>query len=108
MARQKPKKTRIKQDLLDQLERNNIYGEHYLDLVDDYMSLRDIKNKLIRDSKKNPYTEWKNSETSYGRKKNDSIDQAVKVNQQMIKILGFLGIKPSKLDGELDETDLEM
>jgi hypothetical protein len=107
-TRKPTKKTRIKQDLLDQLERNNIYGEHYLDLINDYMAMWEIKNKLIKDSKKNPYTEWKNSETSFGRKKNDSIDQALKVNQQMIKILEFLKIKPSKMDGELDETDLEM
>lgn len=98
------KRQKIKHDLLDQLERNGTYGDHYLDLIDDYINLWMIKNKLIRDSKKNPYTEWKNSETSYGRKKNDSIDQAVKVNQQMMKILDFLGIKPSKQDGDMDEN----
>lgn len=101
------KRQKIKHDLLDQLERNGTYGDHYLDLIDDYINLWMIKNKLIRDSKKNPYTEWKNSETSYGRKKNDSIDQAVKVNQQMMKILDFLGIKPSKQDGDMDD-DMEM
>ena len=105
---QKSKKEKIKQDLLDQLERNGVYGDHYLNLIDDYMDLWAIKNKLIRDSKKNPYTEWRNSETSYGRKKNDSIDQAVKVNMQMMKILDFLGIKPSKQDGDIDDFDLEM
>jgi hypothetical protein len=91
--------------LIDQLDRNGTYGEHYLNLIDDYINLWTIKNKLIQDSKKNPYTEWKNGESSYGRKKNDSIDQAVKVNQQMLKILGFLDIKPSKQDsGEPDEN----
>lgn len=107
-TRKPTKKTRIKQDLLDQLERSNVYGEHYLDLINDYMSMWEIKNKLIKDSKKNPYTEWQNSETSFGRKKNDSIDQALKVNQQMIKILEFLKIKPSKTDGEIDDFDMEM
>jgi len=102
------KKDKIKQDLLDQLERNGTYGDHYLDLIEDYINLWMIKNKLIRDGKKNPYTEWKNSETSYGRKKNDSIDQAVKVNMQMMKILEFLGIKPSKQDGGELDGDLEM
>lgn len=97
------KKTQIKQDLLDQLERDGVCGNHYLDLINDYMSMWEIKNKLIKDSKEHPYTEWKNSETSFGRKKNDSVDQAIKVNMQMIKILDFLGIKPSKQDGDLDE-----
>lgn len=102
------KKENIKQDLLDQLERNGVYGDYYLDLINDYMSLWEIKNKLISDGKKNPYTEWQNSETSFGRKKNDSIDQAIKVNQQMIKILEYLDIKPSKQDGETDDYDMEM
>lgn len=106
-ARNPTKKTQIKQDLLDQLERDGVCGNHYLDLINDYMSMWEIKNKLILDAKKNPYTEWQNSETSFGRKKNDSVDQALKVNQQMIKILDFLGIKPSKQDGEVDD-DMEM
>jgi phage terminase small subunit len=105
MAKIKAKE--IKQDLLDQLERNGTVGNQYLDLVNDYMSLWEIKNKLIKDGKENPYTEWQNSETSFGRKKNDSIDQALKVNQQMLKILDYLDIKPSKQDGELDDN-LEM
>ena len=65
----KPKKTQIKQDLLDQLERQGIYGAQYLDLVHDYMELYDIKNKLIKDGRKNPYTEWRNSETSLVEKR---------------------------------------
>lgn len=101
------KREKIKHDLIDQLDRNGTYGEHYLNLIDDYINLWTIKNKLIRDGKKNPYTEWRNSESSYGRKKNDSIDQAVKVNMQMMKILGFLGIKPKKQDC-YDDDDLEM
>lgn len=105
MIKRKSKKTRIKEDLLDQLERAGVYGDHYLDLIEDYMSLWEIKNKLIKDGKKNPYTEWRNSESSFGRKKNDSIDQALKVNQQMIKILEFLDIKPSKQDGEKDDDE---
>ena len=105
--RKPSKQTLIKQDLLDQLDRKGLYGNYYLDLIDDYMQLWAIKNKLLKDAKKNPYTEWRNSEPSYGRKKNDSTDQAVKVNQQMLKILTFLGIKPSEHD-DIDYDDLEM
>ena len=108
MAKKLSKREKIKQDLVDQLERNGTYGDHYLDLVDDYIQLWTIKNKLIRDGKKHPFTEWRNSETSFGRKKNDSIDQAVKVNQQMLKILEFLGLKPPKDGGETDGDDMEM
>jgi len=35
------------------------------------------------------------------------VDQLVKVNQQMLKLLDALGIKPSQ-DGEIDDFDLEM
>ena len=106
--RKPSKREKIKRDLLDQMERNGVYGDHYLDLIEDYLNLWMIKNKLIKDGKKNPYTEWKNSETSYGRKKNDSIDQAVKVSMQMMKILEFLGLKPPKDGGEADDGDMEM
>jgi len=108
VAEKVSKKDKIKEDLLDQLERNGICGDHYLDLIDDYMNLWEIKNKLIKDSKAHPFTEWRNSETSFGRKKNDSIDQAVKVHKQMMDILNFLGLKPPKDGGEVDDDDMEM
>ena len=106
MAKKPAKKTLIKDDLLDQLDRAGVHNYHYLDMINDYMSLWEIKNKLIKDGKKNPYTEWKNSETSFGRKKNDSIDQALKVSQQMIRILKFLGLKVSKFEAESDDEDM--
>ena len=46
------KKAQIKQDLLQQLEANSLYGMHYVDLVDDYMTMVDVKNKLAREIKK--------------------------------------------------------
>ena len=45
------KRKSIRQDLLDQLDRAGVYGSHYLDLVDDYMALWDVKNDLIADIK---------------------------------------------------------
>lgn len=47
------KKAQIKQDLLQQLENANLNGMHYVDLVDDYITLFDTKNKLAREIKKN-------------------------------------------------------
>lgn len=107
MAR-KATKTQIMQDLLDQLERNGTVGKHYTDLVYDYMDLWETKKKLIADIKERGVrVKYQNSETQWGYKKNDSVDQLIKVNQQMIKLLEALGIKPSQ-DGELDGDDLEM
>ena len=107
------KKTEIKQDLLDQLERNGTVGKYYIDLVNDYMSLWETKKKLIADIKERGVSiKWetynKDGEVvQSGHKKNESVDQLVKVNQQMLKLLDALGIKPSQ-GGDPDDDDMEM
>lgn len=101
----KASKAEIKSDLLDQLERNGTNGKYYLDLVDDYMELYDTKKKLIKDIKdRGVVAKYQNSETQWGYKKNDSVDQLLKVNQQMLKLLDALGIKPSQ-DGDDDDEE---
>lgn len=100
------KKTEIKTDLINQLERNGIYGSHYLDLVNDYMSLWEIKNKLIKDIKtRGVSVEWNNGGGQKGFKKNDSIAELNKTSAQMLKILNDLGLKASSVEpgGEDDE-----
>lgn len=107
MDTKKVTKTEIKTDLLDQLDRNGATGKYYIDLVDDYMELYDTKKKLIKDIKdRGVVAKYQNSETQWGHKKNDSVDQLLKVNQQMLKLLDALGIKPSQ-DGDAD-ADEEM
>ncbi len=101
---EKKTKQEIKYDLLDQLERNGTVGSFYTDLVDDYMNLWLTKNMLIEDIMERGATvSYKNGENQYGTKKNDSIDQVLKVNQQMIKILDALGIKPTQGGEGVDE-----
>lgn len=100
------KKADIKKDLLDQLERNGIFGRQYTDLIEDYMALWDIKNKLIKDIKKRGVTvEWNNGPTQNGCKKNESIGELNKTNAQMLRILSDLGLKATKLEtpGDGDE-----
>ena len=97
------KKNEIKKDLLAQLERNGITGKHYLDLVDDYIALWEIKNMLIADIKKRGVSiYWCNGGGQEGYKKNDSIAELNKTNAQMLKILSELGLKAEKhnLGGE--------
>jgi len=104
----KKTKTQIRQDLIDQLERNGVYGSHYLDLIDDYMSLWEIKNKLIKDIKKRGVVvEWQNGEFQKGHKKNDSISELNKTNAQMLKILSELNLKASSIE-PADDSDDEM
>lgn len=98
------KKTKIKKDLLDQLERKGIYGSQYLDLVNDYMSLWDIKNKLIKDIKKRGVVvEWQNGPGQSGLKKNDSVGELKKINDQMLKILKALDLEPGDEVGDDDD-----
>lgn len=104
MAKKATKKE-IKQDLLDQLDRNGTTGKYYIDLVDDYIDLYDTKEKLIKDIKERGVTcKYQNGENQWGYKKNDSVDQLLKVNQQMLKLLDALGIKPSQ-DGDVDDDE---
>lgn len=100
------KKTDIKKDILDELERNGIYGNHYLDLVNDYMSLWEIKNKLLRDIKvRGVNIRYQNGESQWGYKKNDSISELNKISAQMLKILSDLGVKTSNFVKDDDEDD---
>nr|WP_050608237.1 P27 family phage terminase small subunit [Clostridium niameyense] len=93
----------IKRDLLKQLESNGTYGKHYEDLISDYMSLWNIKNRLIEDIKERGVSvEWNNGK-QHGRKKNDSISELNKTNAQMLKILNELGLKPIPQEDDYDD-----
>ena len=104
------KRIEIKNDLLDQLERNGVYGQHYTDLVEDYMRMWEVKNELYRDIKnKGVNIKYQNSETQWGYKKNDSVGELTRTNNQMLKLLDSLGLKASKFENELiEEEDDEM
>lgn len=95
-TRKQIKKDKIEQDLLDQLERNGTVGEYYTDLIADYMSLWQTKEMLYKDiDDRGVSVIYNNGGGQSGFKKNDSVDQVLKVNAQMLKILDALGIKPS-------------
>lgn len=110
LTSEKIKKTKayrsIRKSLLDQLERGGNDVPHFIDLVEDYMKMYIIKELASYDVQtRGTFVEWSNSETQYGSKKNDSVDQVLKTNQQMIKLLDMLGIKP---DAGLGAEDEEM
>jgi len=101
-------KTEIKKDLVEQLERKGVYGRHYLDLINDYMALWEIKNQLIKDIRERGVSiPWQNGPNQRGHKKNDSISELNKTNAQMLKILNELGLKAEPLE-EIDDGDEEM
>lgn len=104
-AKEKTLRSEIKRDLLLQLEDMETRGTFFEDMVEDYMSFWDVKNDLIHDIKtRGVVSHWRNSETQYGHKKNDSVSELVRVNAQMLKILHQLNIK-TDLQADDDDDD---
>lgn len=96
----------IKGDLLLQLKNNQTNGKFYEDLIEDYMDLWLTKNLLLTDVKTRGVTvRYNNGGGQSGYKKNDSVEQSLKVNMQMLRILDNLGIKPTTTAGN-DEDEL--
>lgn len=94
----------IKKDLIHQLEERGIVESHFLDLVEDYMKLWDIKNELIYDIKKRGVsTRYQNGANQWGYKKNDSVSELNRVNGQMLTILRDLNLRPEKVVVDDDE-----
>jgi len=106
-VRKLSKKAQIKQDLLQQLENSGLYGMHYIDLVDDYMTMFDVKNKLAREMKKNgPMIEWQNSESQKGVKANPATKEFRETNKRMTELLKVLGLKEPVYEGNDDDDDI--
>lgn len=97
------KRSEIRKDLLDELERNGTVGKYYTDLVDDYMSLWDAKNLLKADVKeRGAVVEYVSNNGTINKRKNESVGELVKVNDRMVKLLEALGITP---DGAVNDDD---
>ena len=98
------KRNEIKNALIEQLEEKNIIKPHFIDLVEDYMALWDIKSELIHDIKsKGVSVMYQNGENQWGYKKNDSVPELNKVNGQMLKILCDLGLRAIATKGDKDD-----
>src|SRR6056297_2638159 len=99
----------IKKDLLKQLNDNGVRGNHYVDLIEDYMYLWDIKNQLIENVKeKGVSIRYQNGENQYGYKKNDSISELNRTNRQMLTILNDLGLKVADMKVVDNDEELEL
>lgn len=101
---EKKLRSEIRRELILQLEDMDTKGIFFDNMVDDYMSFWDVKNDLIHDiQQRGVVTEWRNSETQYGHKKNDSVSELVRVNAQMLKILHQLNIKTDTQTADDDD-----
>jgi hypothetical protein len=88
--------------IVDEHNKDNTFGKHFLDLAEDYMSMWITKQLLIQDIRQRGVSVfYNNGGGQTGFKKNDSVEQLVRVNGQMLKLLNDLGIKPSLItDGQ--------
>lgn len=100
---------KIKQDLLDQLERNGTVGEYFIDLVEQYMDFWVTFRMCVDDIKsRGVWVTYNNGGSQTGTRRNDSVDMKNKTSAQMLKILSYLGIEPAPMDYGADSSDDEM
>lgn len=95
----------IKASLIDQIERSGNDTPYFMDLVEDYMKLFIQKEICAADIEKRGITVVGIGST--GRevtKKNDSADILIRTNQQMLRLLDSMKIKPA----EAAEDDEEL
>ncbi len=88
----------ILESLISQLERKEADISCFLDLLDDYMALYDIKKKLKTDIRKRgvSYESTSASGKAIIVKQNQSVKDLVAVNKQMLMILDKLGLTTEK------------
>lgn len=94
-------KTAIKADLMAQLQNQRKDGKHFIDLINDYLFLYDLKKTMQNDIKKRGLR----YETTSGsgvrtEKPNENVQNILKVNAQMLKILSELDLKEPSVDGD--------
>ncbi len=92
-------RSRIEKDLMNQLSEKNITGNHYENLVQDYLSLWDIKCDLVNDIAENGIK----VNGMHGPKSNPSVNDLHKTNDRMIKILDALSLQASPHENSNDQ-----
>lgn len=101
------KKSDILESLISQLEKKQADISCFLDLIDDYMALYDIKKKLKTDIKKRGVSYEAQSASGKATiiKQNQSVKDLVAVNKQMLMILDKLGLTTEKTITKTSGTD---
>jgi len=102
------KKEAIKEDLRKQLMSQGKFGKHFDDMIEDYLYLVELKEKL-KDDINNNGIRYKstggNGFTTY--KPNESCERILKTNAEMLKILQELDLKsPDENNNGDGEDDL--
>lgn len=97
----------IRNDLNNQLLEQGKIGKHFDDMVEDYIYLVKLKDELQADIKaKGIRYRVKTGNGFYTSKPNESVQNLLKVNAQMLKILQDLDLKTSENKNTGDGNDL--
>jgi len=84
----------VKESLIEQIKLQGKTSDFYVDLINDYMSLWDLKEMLYDDIKTNGLRLiQKNGNGFETEKKNDSVADIQKTTATMLKILNDLNLK---------------
>lgn len=97
----------IYEELKEQLDINNTYNSYTEDLLQDYIKLAKVKDKLNTDiDKRGVNVKYNNGGGQIGYKKNDSVVELPKINKQMLMLLKELGLSPSlKIQKQAGDPD---
>ena len=97
---------KILQNFNDQMEIKQVKDPIFYDLIEDYMTLWDVKNELTFDIKERGVSvRYQNGPEQWGYKKNESVAELNRVNTQMMKVLNDLKIKPEPVIAIKKEDD---
>lgn len=98
----------IKEDLVNQLASRDLdQVSFYVSLVDDYVSMWNVKNNLIRDiEERGVSVRYDNGGGQHGYKKNDSVGELTRLNRQMLSLLSELGLRAADIEEKEEEVTL--
>ena len=108
MAKKKsPEITRatIREELVKQITLKRANVDVYLSVIDDYMSMWDVKNELVSDIQVNGIVLiGVDAKTLLPtRKNNPSTKELVAINKQMLSLLKELGLSTANVGGDEDD-----
>lgn len=102
--RESKKRSEIRMALIEQLHDNGADTSAFIDLVDEYMSLWDIKKLTDIDIEtRGVYITYNNGGGQSGTKENPSVAYKLKITSQMMKILTQLKLSVDNAGGIDDE-----
>lgn len=98
----------ILESLRSQLRKKNADISVFNDLINDYMTMYDIKKKLTVDIRKRGVSYETESASGKAKiiKQNQSVKDLVAVNKQMLMILDKLGLTTEKTIKESEDDEL--